>query len=101
MEEFESIDIHRAKEMIDQGEIILVDIRDPESYKQAHIKSSVLVNDSNLSDFLRNADRNKSLICYCYHGFTSQSAAQFFKQQGFREVYSIEGGFEEYRKVYL
>jgi thiosulfate sulfurtransferase len=35
----------------------------------------------------------------CYHGHSSQGAAQFMLQQGFAEVYSMDGGFTEWAKV--
>ncbi|CRR54182.1 Thiosulfate sulfurtransferase GlpE [Pseudomonas aeruginosa] len=36
----------------------------------------------------------------CYHGNSSQSAAAYFIQQGFSDVYSLDGGFELWRSVY-
>ena len=100
MNGFEQIDIHKAKELVDGGDIIIADIRDEESYKQAHIPSAILVNDATLNSFLSQADKTKPLICYCYHGHSSQSAAQYFYQQGFKTVFSIRGGFEEWRMIY-
>ena len=97
---FEQIDIHQAKELINQGNVTVVDIRDPDSYRGAHIQNAVAVNDENIDSFLRQANRSKPLICYCYHGFSSQGAAEYFGQNGFSKVYSIIGGFEEWRKVY-
>jgi thiosulfate sulfurtransferase len=37
------------------------------------------------------------IVC-CYHGISSQQAAQFLIHQGFEEVYSLDGGFEAWRK---
>ena len=96
----EQIDIHQAKELIDQGEVTIIDIRDEESYKESHVECAQSVNESNLEDFLRKADKESPLICYCYHGFSSQNAAQFFQEEGFKKVYSIEGGFEAWKTVY-
>ena len=100
MEAFEQIDIHKAKELIDRAEVTVVDVRDPESYKQAHIPNAIPVNDETLTSFLKATDKKKPLICYCYHGFSSQSAAQYFHQEGFEKVFSIIGGFEEWRTSY-
>jgi len=30
----------------------------------------------------------------CYHGISSQSAAAYLAEQGFRDTYSLDGGFE-------
>ena len=96
---YKSIDVSEARKMIAEGKVAIIDIRDPASYAEGHIENAVLVNDENLDKFLENADKNKSLICYCYHGNNSQSAARFFLQQGFREVFSLAGGFEKYKEI--
>ncbi len=100
MSDFEQINIERAKEIIDKGDMTIVDIRDPESFKTGHIEHAISVNDENVESFIENADKNKPLICYCYRGVSSQGAAQFFQQKGFKNVYSIDGGFEEWKTVY-
>ena len=100
MENFKQIDIDEAHTMINKGNVTIVDIRDQESYEAAHIKNALTVNDKNVESFIRGTDKNKPLICYCYHGFSSQSAAEYFKQNGFKEVYSVEGGFEKWKAVY-
>lgn len=74
----------------------LVDIRDINSYQNHHIKHSQRIDNENLPDFLRQADMDKPIIVCCYHGVSSISAAGFLAQQGFDEVYSLEGGFSAY-----
>ena len=39
-------------------------------------------------------DKNKPLVVYCYHGISSQGAAAYFSEKGFKEVSSMIGGFE-------
>ena len=51
-------------------------------------------------EFLATADREKPLIVYCYHGHSSQGAADYFSEQGFAEVYSIDGGFVAWSSKY-
>ena len=46
------------------------------------------------------ADLDAPLVVVCYHGNSSQSAAAYFIQQGFSDVYSLDGGFELWRSVY-
>ena len=43
-------------------------------------------------------DKEKPLIVVCYHGNSSQGAAEFFASQGCREVYSLDGGFVEWQQ---
>jgi len=36
-------------------------------------------------------------VVVCYHGHSSQPAAQYFAAQGFEDVYSMDGGFEVWK----
>ncbi len=94
------MDIHEAKKLIDQEEVTIVDIRDQASYHEVHIPKAIHFTDANVEQFLKETAREKTLLCYCYHGYSSQNAAAFFKEQGFKTVYSMDGGFEAWRAVY-
>ncbi|MCB9476782.1 MAG: thiosulfate sulfurtransferase GlpE [Deltaproteobacteria bacterium] len=91
------IDMESAKELLDGGGAIFVDVRDPMSYKQAHIPGAIHVTDSNVQEFVEQTAKSSKVIVYCYHGMTSQGGAQFFRAQGFEECYSMVGGFEAWR----
>ena len=96
----EEIDIKKVKDLIDQGGVTIVDIRDSASFEDAHIKDAIAVDDSNIEEFIKTTDKSKPLICYCYHGINSQGASGYFSENGFKTVYSISGGFEEWRAEY-
>lgn len=87
----------QAKALMDQEDILIIDIRDPGSYEESRIKNAVHVNDQNIEEFVQGLDKSKKLLCYCYHGHSSQMAAQYFIEQGVEQVYSLIGGFEEWR----
>lgn len=95
---YKCISIEDAKSIIDQGEFSLVDIRDPASYSAGNIKGSLHITDSNVEAFLSNVDKTLPLIVVCYHGNSSQGAAAFFASHGCIDVYSMNGGFEEWRQ---
>ena len=44
-----------------------------------------------------NTRKDKSIIVCCYHGNSSQSAAEFLVKSGFNDVYSLDGGYEAWR----
>jgi len=91
------MDIQEVKKMLDEKEVTVVDIRDENSYNERHIDNAQNVSDQNMEEFVKNSDKNKTLLCYCYHGFSSQSAVEYFKEQGFSEVFNLDGGFEAWR----
>ena len=100
MSSFQEIDIRKAKEMLDSNAANVVDIRDPGSYQSGHLPEAVPVSDANVQEFTEATDKDKPLIVYCYHGISSQGAAAYFTEKGFKEVYSMTGGYEAWRSVY-
>lgn len=86
-----------AKHMMESRDVTVIDIRDPSSFAAAHVTDAISVNNTNVNEFLAQADFEKPLLVFCYHGHSSQGAADFFAGQGFAEVYSVDGGFEEWR----
>ena len=97
---YEEIDVQRAREVMAQESPIIVDIRDATSFEEAHIPQAIPVNDNNIEQFLTETDKTRTLLCYCYHGFSSQTAAEYFRQNGFARVFSITGGFEQWRQTF-
>ena len=96
---FTRISVEEAVELIrDNPETAqIVDIRDDQSFETKHIDSAVHLHNSNLPEFLDQADLEAPLLVYCYHGHMSQSAAAFLAEHGFKQVFSIDGGFEAWK----
>ena len=51
-----------------------------------------------IDNFLENTDRDKNLLVYCYVGNSSKGASDYFVQKGFKTVFSLDGGYEEFVK---
>lgn len=99
MSDFKRIAPDLAQQLRESGAQV-VDIRDPQSYAMGHNSGSRHIDNYSVADFIREADMDAPLVVVCYHGNSSQSAAAYFVQQGFSEVYSLDGGFELWRSVY-
>lgn len=94
MSMFKRISIEQTKELMDNQEVLLADIRDPQSYAAGHMPNAKNINNQNAAEFIQESDKDKPLVVVCYHGNSSQPAAQYFAANGFKEVYSMDGGFE-------
>ena len=94
MDPIKQIDVHKVKELEDNGSATIVDIRDPSSFKAGHIPNAIHLSDGTVKQFIIDTDKKKPLVVYCYHGISSQGAAAYFSEQGFNEVSSMIGGFE-------
>jgi len=93
---FKRIDAATAASLLSKTCHIL-DIRDPLSFQTGHIPNAILIDNSNVQNFLTRADKLQPVLVYCYHGMSSQSAAAYFAEHGFSEVYSLDGGYEVWK----
>ena len=93
MNKFKNITTQEAKNLL-RNDIYLIDIRDEQSYSLSHIDGALNLNHQGILQFIKTAEKNKPTIIYCYKGISSQNAAEFFVHEGFKEVYSLEGGYE-------
>ena len=98
--EIPQIAIHEAKMKLDEKSSLFVDIRDPGSYRQAHVPGAIHLSDGNLQEFLQNTAKDQAVVVYCYHGNSSLGATAFLIENGFTNVASMSGGFEAWRPVY-
>lgn len=96
---FEQIDVSTLRSWLNDGEVTVVDIRDEETFNDAHVPGAICLYKENVESFIERTDKNKPLVCYCYHGISSQSAAQYFADRGFKKVYSMAGGYEKWRSL--
>ncbi len=87
------IDVSQAKLLYEAGTATFVDIRDPAAFQGSHIPGAVRVDDSNVREFVTDADKQATVVVYCYHGQSSLGATAFFQDQGFTAVSSLAGGF--------
>lgn len=91
------INPEQALELID-GSTLFVDIRDPAAFAQSHIRAALHLDNASLPQFLADVPLNTRLVVYCYHGHSSLGATEFLLEQGFKDVASLQGGFEFWRQ---
>ncbi|WP_085300495.1 thiosulfate sulfurtransferase GlpE [Cognaticolwellia mytili] len=96
-ENFKHMQISELHKVLADESHVVVDIRDPASYQAGHIPNALHLSNESLADFLRDADFDAPVVVCCYHGISSQQAAQFLISQDFTEVYSLDGGFTDWQ----
>lgn len=80
--------------------IMIVDIREFESYKAFHLKGAVSIPYSEDAVWERNFSKCRPILLYCEYGSTSLLAARRLGKKGF-EVYTVIGGAKAIMKEYL
>ncbi|QJR81038.1 thiosulfate sulfurtransferase GlpE [Alteromonas pelagimontana] len=80
-----------------QASMKIVDIRDRQSFANGHMPDALHLSNDNFAAFLEQTPKDMPVVVVCYHGISSQQAASLISQQGFEEVYSMDGGFEAWK----
>ncbi len=91
---FKHLSVAELRQMLQGGTAVtVVDIRDEGSFASGKIPGSVSLIEFGVDTFVREASKSAPLVVVCYHGNSSQNAAHYMAEQGFAEVYSLDGGY--------
>ena len=82
------------KALLESGTALeLVDVRTGEERAIAAIEGSRLL-DQAYHDALLLRDRDTLIVFQCHHGVRSQQAAEYFRGEGFRNLFNLRGGID-------
>jgi len=95
---FRCISVEEAKQILDNENPTIIDIRDQNSFSNGHIDNAIHVEDLDIDSFIKRKNKNETILIYCYHGNSSKSAANFFVQHGFEKVLSMDEGYSGWIK---
>jgi rhodanese-related sulfurtransferase len=94
-----SISPKDAKKLIEQNSSLkLIDVREPWEYNRAKLENSQLIP---LKEFPKHLDKfelKDLFLIYCHHGSRSFYACAYMMQQGFKDVYNLEGGIDAWSR---
>lgn len=94
---FKHMSVSDLQSVMEDKSHVVVDIRDTNSFANGHIVEAINLTNESLPDFLREADLDAPVVVCCYHGISSQQAAEFLISQDFTDVYSLDGGFTQWQ----
>ncbi|OXA72406.1 hypothetical protein B0A67_07645 [Flavobacterium aquidurense] len=103
------IGVHlKAKEfndILDDPNTIVVDFRNHYESEVGHFKNAITPDVETfreslpiINEQLQNHKEDKNLVMYCTGGIRCEKASAYFKHQGFKNVYQLEGGIINYAK---
>ncbi|MBD1576451.1 thiosulfate sulfurtransferase GlpE [Vibrio sp. S11_S32] len=101
MEQFLQINVEQAQQLMINQAAVLFDIRDPQSFALAHAGEAKHLTNDTMVALLEELEFDQPILVMCYHGISSQGAAQYLVNQGYEEVYSVDGGFEAWQRAEL
>jgi len=90
----------RAREMIDGGEVALVDVREVYEHDAGRITGARHIELERLAAQAETIDRETPVLFYCRLGARSGMAANAFRRAGYK-AYSLTGGLEAWHAAGL
>lgn len=100
--ELKYIDIATAKEWIDDGDVAVLDVREPDEYAEGHIESAVNYPLSSLdSNKISAACEGKRVIMHCkVDGRATMACTQLLSECGKEhDIYIMKGGFSSWNQA--
>jgi sulfur-carrier protein adenylyltransferase/sulfurtransferase len=99
-EEIEEIGAAQARELVDQGEAAVVDVRERDEWEEGHLPRAVHIPRGYLESRIEGAvpDRSRPVLLYCAAGNRSAFAAKTLEELGYENVLSLAGGFTDWKR---
>jgi sulfur-carrier protein adenylyltransferase/sulfurtransferase len=99
-EEIAEVDAARARELIEAGDLLLVDVREQDEWDEGHIPGAIHIPRGNLESRIERAapDPAQTLLIYCAAGNRSAFAARTLEELGYTDVASLAGGFTDWKR---
>lgn len=90
---YKEIYASQAKQMMDEEDVVVIDVRDREEYEDGHIENAIslpLIDIKNTANE-KLTNRAKPILVYCSTGRRSKQAAVELTKMGYRRVYDFGG----------
>ncbi|MNJ40121.1 putative adenylyltransferase/sulfurtransferase MoeZ [compost metagenome] len=76
----------------DNATSLIIDVREPHEYEQAHIPGIPLIPMGNIPLYVDLLDKSQEYIFICRSGQRSFEVANYLQQHGFQQVHNFDGG---------
>jgi len=98
--EISEIDATQARDRIESGEPVVVDVREQEEWDEGHIPGAVHVPRGHLESRIERLapDAARPVVVYCSQGNRSAFAAKTLVELGYEDVVSLAGGFTDWKR---
>ncbi len=93
------LSVQQGKEMIDRGEVFILDVRTREEYNESHIIGSTLIPVQELDIRFKELPLDKKILVYCRTGGRSVTASEILVKNGFDQIYNMQGGITGWKNA--
>jgi sulfur-carrier protein adenylyltransferase/sulfurtransferase len=94
----EEIGARELEQARHQGDLVLLDVREPHEHAMARIEGARLVPLQSLPSRVAELDPQQSFVVYCHHGQRSKMALDFLRRAGFTRARHLRGGIDAWSR---
>ena len=96
----QNVDAVKFKEIVAQGDAILLDVRTPQEYSRGHIQGSTSINiaDPQFVSKVGLMQKDKTILIYCLTGSRSSVAANYMTRMGFKKIINLQQGIMDWNR---
>jgi len=97
--QIKSVDIDEARRMMEKPGTVLIDVREPDEWRQGHIPQAVGISRGFLELRIEEKvpDHKTPIIVQCASGTRSLLAARTLRELGYENIYNLTGGFNSWK----
>lgn len=99
MTTLKSVTPEEAKQWLDEGRAVLIDIRERDEHARECIDGACLTSLSRFDPAAVAGDRGKIAIFHCKSGMRTQTNARRLAECGFADAYYLAGGIEAWKRA--
>lgn len=86
----------RVESLARSGQALIVDVREASEYRSGHLPRSKHISLGQLVHRLREVPRDKTVVVVCRSGSRSARAAELLAEAGYKNVYNLSGGMQNW-----
>jgi len=98
--EISEVDARRARELVDSGDPVILDVREQDEWDEGHIPGALHIPRGHLESRIERTapDSARQVLVYCSAGNRSVFAAKTLEELGYEDVVSLAGGFTDWKR---
>jgi adenylyltransferase/sulfurtransferase len=98
--EISEVDARRARELVDSGDPVILDVREQDEWDEGHIPGALHIPRGHLESRIERTapDSARQVLVYCSAGNRSAFAAKTLEELGYEDVVSLAGGFTDWKR---
>ncbi len=99
VDEIVSISPEEFAELVEEGDLKVLDVRKPGEFSSAHVKDAILAPLDFINESMNSIDPEETYLVHCAGGYRSMIFISILRARGFENLIDVAGGFGQIKNV--